>query len=261
MVWADILHGDVVACLGTLPSASADLAIADPDWQIRGDIATGRKRNKVKFTQNRTGFDWWRPGDPTTRQEQDAFTRCWVGAVERVLRPGGHLLVWYDAMRISKVYEAAEATWTRPVARQNLFWQKAYPVPRAGQVNFCPAVEVAAWITKDSAAKAVATFNAELGQSSNIALAPQVKGLARVHPAQKPDAVLEWIVSYLSRPGDTVLDLFAGSFALTRVATECARNVVAVERDLRCFGHVRADIPGRTLRTIKEADDGISGVA
>ena len=49
------------------------------------------------------------------------------------------------------------------------------------------------------------------------------------HPTQKPEALLERIVAASSRPGDTVLDLFAGTFTASAVAQRLGRRSLAVE--------------------------------
>lgn len=224
-----VLQQDIVDGLRRMPGNSVHLAVADPDWQIRGSIETGRRRNRTKYTAREIeGFDWCRAGDPTTVLEQQEFMAHWISEAYRVLVPGGHLVVWYDAQRISHVYDAADARWVR---RQVLCWAKRDPVPRAGCVNFMSGFELAGWLTKDTAAKGRATFHAELGQSSNLQVAPVTRGARRVHPAQKPDAICEWMVSYLSSPGDIVLDLFAGSAILGRTASGMGRRAVAIERE------------------------------
>ena len=49
------------------------------------------------------------------------------------------------------------------------------------------------------------------------------------HPTQKPEALLARIIAASSRPGDTVLDLFAGTFTASAVARRLGRRSVAVE--------------------------------
>ncbi len=51
------------------------------------------------------------------------------------------------------------------------------------------------------------------------------------HPAQKPTALLERIIKASSRPGDTLLDPFAGSFTASSVAARLGRRSIAIERE------------------------------
>jgi site-specific DNA-methyltransferase (adenine-specific) len=51
----------------------------------------------------------------------------------------------------------------------------------------------------------------------------------RDHPTQKPEALLERMIRASSRPGDVVLDLFAGTFTASVVARRLGRRPVGVE--------------------------------
>jgi len=51
------------------------------------------------------------------------------------------------------------------------------------------------------------------------------------HPTQKPEALLARIVAASSRPGDLVLDLFAGTFTASAVAQRLGRRSVGVEQE------------------------------
>ena len=51
------------------------------------------------------------------------------------------------------------------------------------------------------------------------------------HPAQKPGSFVEELVVRFSNPGETVLDLFAGSGSLAKVALPLGRKVILIEKD------------------------------
>lgn len=51
------------------------------------------------------------------------------------------------------------------------------------------------------------------------------------HPTQKPKALLERIIKTSSKPNDTVLDLFSGTFTTSSVAKELNRNSIGIEID------------------------------
>lgn len=51
------------------------------------------------------------------------------------------------------------------------------------------------------------------------------------HPTQKPEALLARIITASSRPGELVLDLFAGSFTTSAVARRLGRRCLAVEQE------------------------------
>jgi DNA modification methylase len=53
----------------------------------------------------------------------------------------------------------------------------------------------------------------------------------RLHPTEKPVNLLRYLVELLSKPGDVLLDPFAGSSSLGEAAVISKRSAILVERD------------------------------
>ncbi|WP_353114185.1 site-specific DNA-methyltransferase [Microbacterium sp.] len=68
------------------------------------------------------------------------------------------------------------------------------------------------------------------------------------YPTQKPEGVLRRIVRASSRPGDRVLDLFAGSGTTGAVASALGRDAVLVDVNPEAIRVMRARIPHASLR-------------
>jgi DNA modification methylase len=71
-------------------------------------------------------------------------------------------------------------------------------------------------------------------------------GKDKIHPTQKPVEILEYFVELLSRPGDTVLDTFAGSGSTGVACHNTGRNCVLIERDKTMFGKMQQRIEDKT---------------
>lgn len=56
-------------------------------------------------------------------------------------------------------------------------------------------------------------------------------GIKRVHPTQKPVALMEWCVKRISKEGDTVFDPFMGSGATGIACQRLGRNFIGIEID------------------------------
>jgi site-specific DNA-methyltransferase (adenine-specific) len=52
------------------------------------------------------------------------------------------------------------------------------------------------------------------------------------HPTQKPESLLERIVTASSHPGDCVLDLFSGTFTASAVAKRLGRRSIGIEQSI-----------------------------
>ena len=55
---------------------------------------------------------------------------------------------------------------------------------------------------------------------------------------QRGQRLCKYIVSVFSRPGDTVLDMFAGTGTLGLVAAFMDRNVIMLDKDERIYDHL-----------------------
>jgi DNA modification methylase len=103
----------------------------------------------------------------------------------------------------------------------------------ARKVNFMNAVSMIFWATKHSTSRKYAVFNYEIGQAPDYKFAPIPLGKERYehgfHPTQKPIKVIRWLLEYLSREGETILDPFMGSGSTLVVAKQLNRNAIGID--------------------------------
>lgn len=52
---------------------------------------------------------------------------------------------------------------------------------------------------------------------------------ARVHPTQKPVALIRWLIDYYTKPGDLILDPYMGSGTTLRAALDQGRRAIGIE--------------------------------
>lgn len=72
------------------------------------------------------------------------------------------------------------------------------------------------------------------------------------YPTQKPAGILRRIIQASSRPGDTVLDFFAGSGTTGAVAHSLGRHAVLVDDNPEAIAVMQRRMPGATLRRVVE---------
>lgn len=51
------------------------------------------------------------------------------------------------------------------------------------------------------------------------------------HPAEKPESLMRFLIENSTQPGDTVLDMFAGSGTTGSAAIHAGRNFIGIEQD------------------------------
>jgi len=173
----------------------------------------------------------------------DAFTRAWLLACRRVLKPNGSLWVIGSYHNIFRVGTALQdlGFWIL----NDVVWRKTNPMPNFRGRRFTNAHETLIWASRDQNARGY-TFNYEAlkagGEDVQMRsdwLFPLCTGGERlkggegrkVHPTQKPEALLHRILMASTRPGDVVLDPFFGTGTTGAVAKYLGRHFVGIERE------------------------------
>jgi modification methylase len=236
--WLDtIFKGDCVAALNRLPGKSVDVVFADPPYnlQLEGDLHRP-DQSKVDAVD-----DAWDQFDSFAAY--DAFTRAWLLAVRRVLKPNGTIWVigsYHNIFRVGAIMQDL-GFWIL----NDVVWRKTNPMPNFRGRRFQNAHETLIWASRDQAAKGY-TFNYDAMKASNDDvqmrtdwLFPICTGAERlktadgdkVHPTQKPEALLARVMMASSRPGDVVLDPFFGTGTTGAVAKRLGRHFVGCERE------------------------------
>ena len=236
--WLDtILKGDCIAALDRLPEKSVDVVFADPPYNLQLDGDLHRPdQSKVDAVDD----DWDRF---ESFEAYDAFTRAWLLAVRRVLKPNGTIWVIGSYHNIFRVGASMQdlGYWIL----NDVVWRKTNPMPNFRGRRFQNAHETMIWASRDAKAKGY-TFNYDAMKAANDDvqmrsdwLFPICTGGERLkndsgeklHPTQKPEALLARIMLASTKPGDVVLDPFFGSGTTGAVAKRLGRHFVGIERE------------------------------
>jgi DNA modification methylase len=76
----------------------------------------------------------------------------------------------------------------------------------------------------------------------------------RVHPTQKPVALLEWLIKTYTNPGDTILDPVAGSGTTAIAAMRTGRHAICIEKDPSYFEVMRKRVAEERVRLGQKLD-------
>src|SRR5579871_3671064 len=82
-----IIEGDCIAAMNSLPAAIADLVFADPPYNLQLERELRRPDNSVVDAVD-DGWDQF-----ASFADYDRFTRDWLNAARRVLKPNGAIWV------------------------------------------------------------------------------------------------------------------------------------------------------------------------
>jgi modification methylase len=173
----------------------------------------------------------------------DDFTRAWLLACRRVMKPAATLWVigsYHNIFRVGTILQDL-GFWIL----NDVVWRKTNPMPNFRGRRFTNAHETLIWATRDPNAKGY-TFNYEALKAGNDGLQmrsdwtlplctgeERLKGRdgKKLHPTQKPESLLARVILSSSRPDDLVLDPFSGTGTTGAVARRLGRRFIGVERD------------------------------
>jgi DNA modification methylase len=248
-----ILHGDSLEVLASLPEKSVDLIFADPPYNLQLQQELRRPNNTLVDAVD-DAWDQFKDFDA-----YDEFTRRWLAACRRVLKDNGAIWVigtYHNIYRVGKILMDL-SFWIL----NDIVWLKTNPMPNFRGVRFTNAHETLIWAQKVRGARY--TFNYQQMKKLNGGLQmrsdwrlPLCTGKERLklngskaHATQKPEALLTRVILACSNPGDVILDPFFGSGTTGAVAKRNDRRYIGIERD-----PVYVALAEERLRSIRVAE-------
>ncbi|WP_066552194.1 site-specific DNA-methyltransferase [Croceicoccus bisphenolivorans] len=230
-----ILDGDCIAAMRTIPSKSIDMIFADPPYnlQLGGDLSRPDGSAVDAVTDDWDKFDSF--------AAYDAFTKGWLAEARRILKPNGSIWVigsYHNIFRVGTAMQDA-GFWVL----NDVIWRKLNPMPNFKGTRFTNAHETLIWASMGEKAKytfnyrAMKTLNDELQMRSDWVLPicsgqeRLKKGGTKVHPTQKPESLLYRVMLATTNPGDVVLDPFFGTGTTGAVAKRLGREWIGCERE------------------------------
>jgi len=256
----DGLHihfGDNLPVLATLPDRSVDLIYIDPPFntgkvQRRAQLATVRDDHG-----DRTGFQGRRyrtiklgtKAYPDMFEDYLAFLEPRLLEARRVLKANGSLFFHIDYREVHYCKILLDAVFGRESFMNEIIW--AYDYGARSKSKWPAKHDNILWY-----AKSPEDYQFHLGECDRIAyMAPDLVGPEKAalgktptdtwwhtivspsgkektgYPTQKPRGVLDRIVKVHSRPGDLLLDFFAGSGTFGEAARDLGRSCILVDNN------------------------------
>jgi modification methylase len=223
--------------MAKLTAGSVDLVFADPPYnlQLQGDL-----KRPDDSRVDAVDDDW---DKFASFSAYDDFTRAWLLACRRVMKPSGTLWVigsYHNIFRVGSILQDL-GFWIL----NDVVWRKTNPMPNFRGRRFTNAHETLIWAAREPNAKGY-TFNYEALKAGNDGVQmrsdwsiplctgeERLKGRdgKKLHPTQKPEGLLARVILSASRPDDLVLDPFSGTGTTGAAARRLGRRFIGVERD------------------------------
>ncbi|MGR7996560.1 DNA methyltransferase [Xanthobacter sp. ZOL 2024] len=231
-----VLVGDSIHELSKLPAHSVDLVFADPPYNLQ----LGGELKRPDESRVDAVDDAWDQFESFAAY--DSFTRAWLLAARRALKPDGTLFVigsYHNIFRVGALMQDL-GFWIL----NDIIWRKANPMPNFRGRRFTNAHETLIWAARSPQSKYTFNYEALKGGNEDVQvrsdwLFPLCTGQERLkdkkgrklHPTQKPEALLARVLLSATKPGDVVVDPFFGSGTTGAVAKRLRRSFIGIERE------------------------------
>jgi site-specific DNA-methyltransferase (adenine-specific) len=255
MTTLQLIHGDCLEMMKTLPDKSIDLFVCDlPYGCLTGGAGKEKAKRKQKENPGVFGCAWDVPID---------LTEFWV-QVERLMKDDHTPIIHFCNTRFGFELIKSKEAWFR----YDLVWEKTLAVgfllankmPMRSHENIYVFAKKGArynrvdmevegakeWkqfgkvgvsgvydlVRENPVIPPVGTITSKAGVrcvKSVITIANK-KGKGN-HPTQKPEDLYRWLIERYSKEGDTILDPTAGSFTSVFTAHKLNRNGIGIEKD------------------------------
>ncbi len=253
-----IINGNSIEVMNQMPPDSVDLIFADPPYWMRVEGTLQRVEG--------TAFDGC--DDPwdqfETLEDYQDFTRNWLSACSRILKPNGSIWVIGGMQCIYTIGAIMQELGFWLI--NDVIWHKKNPTPNFMGTRLNNSHETLLWAAKSKDAKF--TFHYKTSKELNTDTVDReafFKGIRKqlgsvwrfsvcsgserikdaegrkLHSTQKPLELLERIIAISSNAGDLVLDPFGGTMTTAAAAKKLGRNYIMIEREKTycAFGEMR----------------------
>ncbi len=230
-----IIQGDCIEVMNNLEPDSVDMIFADPPYNLQ----LRQQLFRPDLSHVEAVNDKWDKFDDF--ETYDQFTREWLAAAKRILKPNGTLWVigsYHNIYRVGAILQDLDY-WIL----NDVIWVKSNPMPNFRGVRLTNAHETLIWAQKKRGETytfnhhGLKMMNDDLQMRSDWYFA-RCSGKerlkengSRAHSTQKPLALLYRVLQTCTNEGDLVLDPFFGSGTTGAAARLLRRRFIGIERE------------------------------
>ena len=232
----EIILGNCIEIANQMPENSVDVIFADPPYnlQLKHELFRPDASKVIGVSEGWDKFDNF--------QKYDEFTKAWLSAMRRILKPNGTIWVigsYHNIFRVGAQIQD-QGFWIL----NDIIWVKHNPMPNFKGTRFTNAHETLIWAAKSESSKykfnydAMKALNEDLQMRSDWSLSlctgfERLKNAtgSKVHPTQKPESLLYRVILASSDVNDVIFDPFSGTGTTAAVAKKMGRKYIACEMD------------------------------
>lgn len=231
--WCTLIQGDAFSILPQLEPASFDMIFADPPYFLSTNGITCHSGRMASV--NKGSWD-----KAQNIQQKYQFNKRWIHLCKTLLKPEGTIWISGTLHNIYTIGMALEEEGFHII--NNITWQKTNPPPNLACKCFTHSTETILWACLpnrkgkknyyfDYCEMKRQNSNKQMKDVWTGSLTRPSEKRAGKHPTQKPLYLLERIIQASTKPGDIILDPFAGSSTTGVAAKQLGRKFIGIEQE------------------------------
>lgn len=229
----NLVHGDSLELLKNIEDNSIDLIFADPPYFLSNDGISCHSGKMVSVNKGK-----WDKNNSYSKIER--FNYDWLIECQRILSPNG--TIWISGTR-HNIFSIGNTMLHLDYKLLNIVtWEKPNPPPNLSCRYFTHSTEQVIWGSKNKKSKHLFNYSIMRKMEKKWTKKDkQMKDVWRIlppgknekrygkHPTQKPEELLELIISSSSNEGDVVLDPFNGGGTTGVVSKRLNRHYIGID--------------------------------
>lgn len=221
--FSQLLKGDCVKVMPSLPDSCIDCIITDPPYNI-GLFMHERNTNLQKMRDNQFAFAGW------DNMEYRAWKRNmsrFLAQCARVIKTRGTLIIFMSVIKVADIIKMA--TKHGFYYKTTGTWHKTNPMPRNMNLQFVNSTECWIYFVYKGTS---GTFNNNGKVKHDFlesSVCPASEKKFGNHPTQKPLKILKELIECVSNIGDVILDPFMGSGSTCVACAVLGRRFIGIE--------------------------------
>ena len=239
-----VILGDSIKVLQSLPSASFDHCITDPPYNITGKSAKrkiGWLESNATWKQEKKFSKIDEAWDSFLDDDYEKFTKLWLSEIHRVVKPNGNILVFGSYHNIYRIGLTLEEMNLK--INNSIIWYKRNAFPNITRRMLCESTEQIVWAVNESRdvaknwvfnyeeLKMLTDNGKQMRNMWDIPTTPTSERKFGKHPSQKPLKLSERLIRGFTEPGSRILDPFSGSGSFLVAAHVWQRGYLGIDRD------------------------------
>ncbi|CAK1332587.1 TPA: site-specific DNA-methyltransferase [Burkholderia cepacia] len=223
-----LLNQDSLIGMKQIPDASIDLVLTDPPYGIANNAKLTKVGSKIVTTNQAWGEDF--QDEWETMEDYWNWLKPYIAEFHRVMKDSGSIILFLDRKYTGLIAYLMETEFSLNF-QNKIYFEKVNPLPSFRKNNYRSCLEEAIWFSKGKQK----CFNfGEQADMKQIYKGPIGKKATK-HGCEKYGWMIEPLIKNHSKPGDIVLDAFAGSGSTIVHALKHQRKAIGFEKNPEFF--------------------------